>query len=159
MTIDPEPGPQIKLRPATAADQPVIKQMVKGAHLNPMGLKWQRFTLAVTPDGDTIGCIQHKPHQGGVTELASLVVNKRWRRKGVARLLIDHLKETAGSPLWLMCAAHLAPFYEPFGFRRVYLGQPMPGYFKWIYRLTFIMNRVSTQNYALAIMVWNSEIP
>lgn len=157
MTNDAPASLLYTLRPATAADNDTIKQMVRGAHLNPMGLKWQRFTLAVTPAGETIGCIQYKPHRGDVTELASLVVNKRWRKKGIARQLVDHIKETAGSPLWLMCAAPLAKFYEPFGFRRVYLGDAMPAYFRWMLRLTFIMNRVSPQNFGLAIMVWEGN--
>ncbi len=150
-------APAISLRAAAATEQSTIKQMVRGAHLNPMGLKWQRFTLAVTPDNEIVGCIQLKPHRGDVLELASLVVNKRWRRKGIGRLLIDHLKETAGPPIWLMCALPLARFYKPFGFRRVRLGQPMPTYFRWILRLTYVVHRLSPQNFSLAIMVWDTE--
>jgi N-acetylglutamate synthase-like GNAT family acetyltransferase len=130
--------------------------MVRAAHLNPMGLKWQRFTLAVSTDGNIVGCIQLKPHRGGVLELASLVVSKEWRRKGIARLLIDHLKQTVGPPIWLMCASPLTRFYKPFGFRQVYLGQPMPAYFRWMLRLTLILNRLSPQSFGLAIMVWEN---
>ena len=148
-------APTFQLRVAAAADQPTIKQMVKSAHLNPMGLDWRRFTLAVTADDQIVGCIQHKPHRGGAVELASLVVVKGWRRKGVARQLIDHLKETAGSPLWLMCASRLTKFYEPFGFRQVTLGRPMPRYFRWMLRLAYLFNRVTPPNQTLAIMVWD----
>lgn len=148
--------PQLLLRAATAADQSIIKRMVRGAHLNPMGLNWQRFTMAVTAENEIVGCIQLKPHRKDVLELASLVVSKGWRRKGISRLLIDHLKSTAGPPLWLMCNSKLAPFYQPFGFRRVYLGQPMPTYFRWTLRLTFVLNRLSPQGVQLAIMVWDN---
>ena len=147
-------SPAITLRPANAADQQTIKQMVRGAHLNPMGLKWQRFTLAVTSGDKVIGCIQLKPHRGGVLELASLVVSREWRKIGIGRLLIDHLKDTAGPPIWLMCASPLTRFYKPFGFRQVRPGQPMPTYFRWILRSTYIVNRLSSQNFSLAIMVW-----
>lgn len=143
-----------KLRPATAADQPTIKQMVRGARLNPLGLNWERFVLAVTADDQIIGCVQLKPHRGGVFELASLVVVKSWRRKGVARQLIEHLKETAGPPLWLMCASWLIKFYEPFGFRQVRLGEPMPGYYRWTLRMSFLLNWVGPRGMTLAIMVW-----
>lgn len=119
-----------------------------------MGLDWERFTLAVTADDQIVGCIQYKPHRGGVVELASLVVVKGWRRQGVARQLIDHLKETAGPPLWLMCASRLTKFYEPFGFRQVGLGQAMPGYFRWMLRMAYIVNRVAPTEQTLAIMVW-----
>ncbi|MFZ0546269.1 MAG: GNAT family N-acetyltransferase [Candidatus Promineifilaceae bacterium] len=146
-----------KLRAASTADQPTITQMVKGAHLNPMGLNWQRFTLAETPDGRIIGCVQHKHHRGDVIELASLVVVKEWRRKGVARRLIDHIKETAGSPLWLMCVSQLTGFYQQFGFRRVTLKEPMPTYFRWILRMFFLIDRFSPPHQTLAIMVWEKD--
>jgi N-acetylglutamate synthase-like GNAT family acetyltransferase len=144
----------VSLRPAAADEQDIIKKMVRDAHLNPMGLKWQRFTVAVDGQDCVVGCIQHKPHKGEVVELGSLVVHKGWRKQGVARLLIDHLKESAGPPLWLMCRSGLTSFYEPFGFRRVYLGQPMPGSFRWLLRATFLLNRLAPPNQQLAIMVW-----
>lgn len=149
--------PPFKLRAAKKADQPTIKQMVREARLNPLGLKWERFTVAVTESDRVIGCVQLKPHRGGVLELASLVVVKEWRRKGVARRLIEHLKKTAGPPIWLMCGSRLTEFYEPFGFRRVSLGEPMPGYYRWILRMTFILNRISLPGMTLAIMVWEGD--
>jgi N-acetylglutamate synthase-like GNAT family acetyltransferase len=146
-----------RLRPATAADQQTIKQMIRSAQLNPIGLNWQRFTLAVTADDQIIGCIQLKPHRGGVLELASLVVVKGWRRKGVARQLIDWLKETAEPPIWLMCMSRLKKFYEPFGFRQVNLGEPMPAYYRWMLRLAFVINRLGPPGQSLTIMVWDGE--
>ena len=143
-----------RLRVATEEDQAIIKDMVRGAQLNPFGLKWQRFVLAVTAEDAVIGCIQLKPHKGDVWELASLVVNKGWRRKGVARLLIEHLQETAAPPVWLMCMSRLKNFYEQFGFRQVVLGQPMPGYYKWLLRMGFIVNRLGPAGQQLTIMVW-----
>lgn len=142
------------LRAAGAADRERIKEMVRGARLNPMGLAWERFTVAVTAENEIIGCVQLKPHRGGVLELASLVVSKEWRRKGVARRLIDHLKQRAGPPLWLMCTSRLTTFYEPFGFRRVRLGQPMAAYYRWLLRMAYFLNRMAPQGESLAVMVW-----
>jgi N-acetylglutamate synthase-like GNAT family acetyltransferase len=154
--ISLDAGQQIfRLRPAAATDQQTIKQMVRSARLNPIGLNWQRFILAVTADDQIIGCVQLKPHRGGVLELASLVVIKGWRRKGVARLLIENLKETAEPPIWLMCMSRLKKFYEPFGFRQVRLGEPMPGYYRWMLRMTFIINRLGPPGQSLTIMVWD----
>lgn len=145
------------LRAATAADHPTIKQMVRGAHLNPFGLNWRRFTLAVTNSDEIVGCIQLKSHRGGTDELASLVVAKGWRRMGIARRLIEYLQETAEPPLWLMCAYRLTKFYAPFGFQQVRLGQPMPGYYRWMLRLAFVFNRVGPVEQQLAIMVWRGN--
>jgi N-acetylglutamate synthase-like GNAT family acetyltransferase len=147
----------VQLRAASAADQPTIKEMVRGARLNPIGLDWERFTLAVTGENKIIGCAQLKTHRGGVLELASLVVVKGWRRKGVARRLIDHLKETAGPPLWLMCSSRLTTFYEPFGFRQVRLGQAMPAYYRRLLRMAYLFNRLAPSQETLAVMVWDGK--
>lgn len=149
--------PPFRLRNATAADQTAIKVMVRAARLNPFGLKWQRFVLAVTAENEIIGCVQLKPHRVNVLELASLVVVKGWRRKGVARLLIENLKENAGPPIWLMCMSRLEKFYEQFGFRQMTLGQPMPGYYRWLLRMGFIVNRFGPKGQQLTIMVWGKE--
>lgn len=149
--------PSYALRSATEADQSTINEMVRSARLNPFSLKWQRFVLAVTADNQIVGCVQLKPHRGSVVELASLVVVKGWRRKGVARLLIEHLKETAEPPIWLMCMSRLKKFYEQFGFRQVTLGQPMPGYYRWLLRMGFLVNRFGPPGQKLTIMVWEGH--
>jgi N-acetylglutamate synthase-like GNAT family acetyltransferase len=131
--------------------------MVRGARLNPMGLNWQRFVLAETSENHIVGCVQLKPHRGNVLELASLVVVKGWRRKGVARFLIEHLKENAGPPIWLMCMSRLKKFYQQFGFKQVTLGQPMPGYYRWLLRMGFLVNRFGPPGQKLTIMVWEAD--
>jgi len=146
-----------RLRVATEADQAIIKDMVRGAKLNPLGLKWQRFVLAVTAEDQIVGCVQLKPHRGEALELASLVVSKGWRRKGIARLLIEHLKKTTGPPIWLMCMSRLKKFYQQFGFSQVHLGQPMPGYYRWLLRMSFLINRFGPSGQKLTIMVWQDK--
>jgi N-acetylglutamate synthase-like GNAT family acetyltransferase len=102
--------------------------------INPMDLDWQRFVIAVTPEGEMIGCGQIKPHADGSRELASIAVAPAWRKHGVARLIIEYL--IAGEPgiLYLTCRASLEPFYTRFGFKAIEQ-QEMPPYFHRISRL------------------------
>lgn len=144
----------IQLRPARAGDTPLIKQYIRQARLNPQGLDWQRFTIAIDPAGQTIGCIQLKPHKGGSQELASLVVERSWRKQRVATLLIEHVKAKAGRPLWLMCGSHLIPFYQKFDFVEVNKLTQMPPYFRRMRRLFGLFVRLMSGKHYLAIMVW-----
>ncbi len=143
----------ITLRPAVRLDEPLIRGMVRQARLNPFGLTWERFVLAITSDGQVVGCVQAKPH-GDLLELASLVVLPGWRRKGIARLLICHLQEKVGSPLWLMCRGQLTPFYEAFSFRQVTDPAELPAYFRRIQRLSALFRPVIPADDRLAIMLW-----
>jgi predicted N-acetyltransferase YhbS len=83
--------------------------------------------------GLVTGCVQLKTHwrwrRPPVRELASLVVSRAWRRKGIASLLVRHVQEQSGPPLWLMCRSRLVPFYERFDFREVKSKCQMPLYF------------------------------
>ncbi|MCB8916843.1 MAG: GNAT family N-acetyltransferase [Ardenticatenaceae bacterium] len=144
----------IRLRPAGASDQPAIKQLIRDAQLNPMGLAWRRFTLAVDPAGAMIGCVQYKPHRDGSCELASLVVVRAWQRRGVAAALVHHIQQQPGPPLWLMCGRPLAPFYRQFGFLLVDDPAGMPPYFRRIQRLVGLFSRRAEHGSPLAIMHW-----
>jgi N-acetylglutamate synthase-like GNAT family acetyltransferase len=53
------------LRPATEEDIKTIRQLVRIGQINPTGLKWQRFIVAETPEGQVIGCGQIKSHSDG----------------------------------------------------------------------------------------------
>jgi amino-acid N-acetyltransferase len=122
------------LRPATSADFPAIRGLIHLVQINPIDLDWQRFVIAVTPEGEMIGCGQIKPHADGSRELASIAVTPSWRKHGVARRVIEHL--VAGEPgtLYLTCRASLGPFYTRFGFKTIEQ-QEMPPYFRRISRL------------------------
>lgn len=122
------------LQPATAAHQPIIKQLIREAHLNPIGINWERFRLACDPEGMVIGCAQVKPHRDGSRELASLVVRKPWRKRGISRALISALMERETEPLWLTCASNLVPYYQKFGFEEVTSLSQMPAYYRWARR-------------------------
>ena len=144
------PKSPVRLRPATAADQPTIRRMVRGARLNPRHLEWPNFVVAVDEGGTMVGCGQIRPHQGDVWELASLVTAEAWRGRGVAADIIHHLQAQhaqshPNAPLWLMCASNLVPFYTPFGFAEVTNNPELPTHFgrmrtiartiQWLFRI------------------------
>jgi N-acetylglutamate synthase-like GNAT family acetyltransferase len=122
------------LRPALATDFASIKELIYSSEVNPMGLDWKRFIIAVNPTGEVIGCGQLKPHGKEVLELASIAVKPEYRNQGVARAIIEHLLADSPRPLYLMCRSRLEPLYEKFGFRTISYDE-MPRYFQRISRL------------------------
>ena len=55
----------ITYRPAQASDEAAIKALIRTVNINPMGLKWQRFLVALDKNGQLIGCGQIKSHRDG----------------------------------------------------------------------------------------------
>src|SRR5512142_861341 len=100
------------LRPATSDDAAAIRRLIRLVKINPLGLDWRRFALAVDDLGNMLGCGQLKPHEDGLLELASIAVVPEQRGNGVARAIIEHLISIAPRPLYLTCRSHLGPFYE-----------------------------------------------
>jgi N-acetylglutamate synthase-like GNAT family acetyltransferase len=96
-------APDFRLHAAVRADSAPIRRLIRAARINPTGLDWRRFTVAVEGTRRLIGCGQIKPHPDGSRELASLAVEETWRGQGVASALIKHLQEIFGPPLWLTC--------------------------------------------------------
>lgn len=140
-----------KLRPATEEDAAVIRQLVHIGKINPTGLKWQRFMVAMSDQGQVIGCGQVKPHGDGSDELASIVVHPDWRGQGVARAIIEHFLAKYKGDLYLMCRSSIGPIYEKFGF--VALSQEeMPRYFKRIVRMLGLLDRVMSEGERVMIM-------
>lgn len=139
------------LRPAVERDADAIRELVRGAHLNPTGLDWPRFTVAVTPAQQVVGCVQLKPHRDGSLELASLVVGRDWRGEGVARALIEHLLEAHPGELYLMCRSNLGALYARFGFRPIE-GDDLPVYFRRISRLAGVFGMLSKTGEKLLVM-------
>lgn len=122
------------LRPARETDLSWIKGLIYSSEINPMGLDWKRFIVAVNPDEEIIGCGQLKPHGKDVLELASIAVKPEYRNRGVGRAIIEHLLANSPRPLYLMCRSRLEPLYEKFGFRAI-PHDKMPRYFQRISRL------------------------
>jgi amino-acid N-acetyltransferase len=147
---------KVTLRPATETDQPKIRNLVWDARLNPTGLDWRRFIVAVDEYGEVIGCAQIKPHRDGTYEMASLVVSPGFQNRGVARMILDRLIQDHHGDLYLMCRASLAPFYQKFGFRAV--SEPeMPHYFLRISRLVSLTEVLRKDGDSLLIMQLDTD--
>jgi amino-acid N-acetyltransferase len=130
------------LRPALKTDFPAIKELIHSGEINPMGLNWERFVVAVNPEEKVIGCGQLKPHGKEILELASLVVSSEYRNQGIARAIIEHLLADGPRPLYLMCRSQLEPLYEKFGFRTISY-EEMPRYFQRISKLAGWVEKVA----------------
>ena len=148
--------PRFCLRPARQSDKRIIKQLVRRARLNPLGLDWERFTIAVDDKGDVVGIIQLKPHGDGSQELASLVVARPWRSRGIAAALVAAVKAQSDGVLWLMCERGLVSFYERFGFETVESAAHMSPYYRRIWQLARLFDVVTRGVASLAIMRWQS---
>jgi N-acetylglutamate synthase-like GNAT family acetyltransferase len=131
------PDMLLTLRHASQADFPAIRNLIDAVEINPMGLDWRRFIIAVDMDDHLVGCGQVKPHQDGSLELASIAVQPEWRKQGVARAIILQLLETHPRPLYLVCRSRLGTFYEKFGFVNITNPVDMPPHFRqlsWLVR-------------------------
>ena len=146
------PGTVFTLRPASQADFPAIRRLIYEVQINPMGLEWRRFSMAVDANDRLVGCGQVKQHQDGSLELASIAVLPEWRKQGVARAIILHLLETAPHPLYLTCRGSLGPFYEKFGFQEVTASAELPPYFRRITRLVKVFQRLRLSHEHLLVM-------
>jgi N-acetylglutamate synthase-like GNAT family acetyltransferase len=139
------------LRSATKDDATIIRNLVRIGQINPTGLKWQRFVVAETAQGQVIACGQVKPHGDGSDELASIVVDPDWRGKGVARAIIEHFIAIYDGDLYLMCRENLGPLYEKFGFQSL-PQEEMPRYFYRIMRMLGLLDRVMSDGERVLIM-------
>jgi N-acetylglutamate synthase-like GNAT family acetyltransferase len=139
------------LRPATETDFPEIKALIRQVRINPTGLDWRRFTVAVEGSGQMVACAQLKPVPGGLTELASLAVRPAFRQQGIARALIEHLLEEAPRPVYLTCRSSLGKLYEKFGFRALEADET-PAYYRRLQRLAGVFLELTRRNETLFVM-------
>ena len=146
---------EIVIHPATSEDTAAIRSLVIKGNINPTGLDWRRFLVAVSSEGEVIGCGQIKPHRDGSQELASLAVAEEWRGLGVARGILERLiaskEESKEGPIYLMCRSSLGSLYEKFGFEPVEHPQ-MPKYFQRVSRLSSIIEVLRKEGETLLIM-------
>lgn len=139
------------LRPAQESESGVIKDLIHLAGINPMGLDWKRFVVAVDNREQVIGIGQIKPHGTEVLELASIAVFPAYRGQGIARAIIEHLLRDSPRPLYLMCESSLGPLYEKFGFRGM-VYEEMPRYFQRISKLAGIVTTLARREEHLLVM-------
>jgi N-acetylglutamate synthase-like GNAT family acetyltransferase len=111
------------IRPAIEADRPAIRALVRGERINPTGLDWRRFLVAEDERG-LAGAAQVRAHRDGARELASLVVRREARGRGIASALIDALlrreaERRATGRLFMITGAAFAGRYGRWGFRPI----------------------------------------
>ncbi len=140
------------IRPATQEEFQAIRTLIHTVQINPMGLEWGRFQVAMSPGGELLGCGQVKPHSDGTKELASIAVRETERGQGIAGAIITTLIELEpGRPLYLMCRARLNSFYDKFGFRAIKFKE-MPPYSKRISRVERLFNSSAQAEDRLLVM-------
>jgi N-acetylglutamate synthase-like GNAT family acetyltransferase len=105
----------IVIRAATPRDQAAIVELVRSEPLNPAGLEWQRFVVAIDRGG-LAGTVQMRHHADGSRELGSLVVRRDLRGRGVAARLIDALLQRHEDRVLLVTRTTRAPYFAPWGF-------------------------------------------
>ncbi len=142
---------EISLRAALEDDFSAIKDLVREGQINPMGLDWQRFIVAVTQENIVIGCGQIKPHRDGTNELASIVVTKKWRKLGIAKMIIEELMRGYEGELYLMCQSSLGTIYEKYQFVALNENE-MPKYFRRINKLVGFVEPLRKSGETLLVM-------
>jgi N-acetylglutamate synthase-like GNAT family acetyltransferase len=139
------------VRPARETEAGQIKDLIHLVGINPMGLDWKRFVVAVNDRDEMIGCGQLKPHGEDVLELASIAVYPEYQGKGIGRAIIEYLLKDSPRPLYLMCESSNGPLYEKFGFRAISYAE-MPRYFQRISKLAGLVSTLSRREEYLLIM-------
>lgn len=139
------------LRPARETESGAIKDLIHSAGINPMGLDWKRFIVAVNAHDQVIATGQIKPHGKDLLELASIAVKPEYRGEGLARAIIEHLLKDSPRPLYLTCISSLEPLYNKFGF--VSIPYPwMPRYFQRISKLAGLVFTLANRGESLLVM-------
>jgi N-acetylglutamate synthase-like GNAT family acetyltransferase len=139
------------IRPARETEAAHIRDLIHLVGINPMGLDWKRFVVAVNDRDEMLGCGQLKPHGQEVLELASIAVYPEHQGKGIARAIVEHLLRDSPRPLYLMCQSSLGPFYEKFGFRGISY-EAMPRYFQRISKVAGLVTTLAQREERLLIM-------
>ena len=141
----------IRIRPAYETEAAQIRDLIYLVGINPMGLDWKRFVVAVNDQDEMIGCGQLKPHGQDILELASIAVYPEHQGKGVARAIIEHLLKDSPRPLYLMCQASIGSLYEKFGFQAISY-EEMPRYFQRMSKLAGLVTTLARREERLLVM-------
>lgn len=151
MAIPNQSIPAFSIQSAKPEQASQIRSLVLRSGINPTGLNWERFLVALTPNGDFIGCGQIKPHSDGTRELASVAVEPKWRGRGVGRAIIESLLAYNPGDLYLMCQSNLGPLYEKFDFHTITEAE-MPTYFRRVSKLAGVLSNLAKAGERLLIM-------
>ena len=142
---------QYELRPALESESAQIKKLINLVGINPTGLDWKRFIVAVNENGQVIGCGQIKPHGVDIRELASIAVMPEFQGNGIARAVIERLLSTVPRPVYLMCISKMGGLYGKFGFKAISY-EEMPRYFQRIAKLFHLADVVRHGGEELLVM-------
>ena len=145
------------IRKATREDAAFIRRLIWQVGINPLGLNWRRFVVAVHGQRVRIGCAQLKMHKDGSRELASVAVVPLYRHQRVGGGMIRFILEDQDPPIYLTCRGELVSFYARFGFIEITDLDLMPSYFR---RVKKVFNWLEKINWVerLAVMVWRGEV-
>ena len=139
------------LRPARETESRAIKDLIHFVGINPMGVDWKRFVVAVDSQDQIIGIGQLKHHGKDILELASIAVYPEYQGQGIARAIIEYLLRDSPRPLYLMCESKNGSLYEKFGFREIPYKE-MPRYFQRISKLAGLATTLARHDQRLMIM-------
>ncbi len=140
------------LRSATQSDSRAIRELIWQVGINPVGLDWRRFVVAIDEQGRLAGCGQVKPHFDGSRELASIAVQPRLQGQGIGSTVVRWLLEEHLPPLYLTCVDSRVSFYRRFGFETLELGE-MPRYYRLLVSGHRFFRRLFRWPERLAVMV------
>jgi ribosomal protein S18 acetylase RimI-like enzyme len=140
------------VRPATRDDFPAIRSLIHTVRINPFGLDWRRFLVAVTPQDKLLGCGQIKLHGDGLREMASIAVQEQARGHGVAQAVIKALIVLEPQrPIYGMCRDRLKLLYMKFGSHSIGIDE-MPPYFRRIFLIERFLHSNAKPNDRLLVM-------
>jgi len=106
------------LRRALPDDEPRIRALVRAERMNLNGLRWPAFIVACA-GLLVVGAAQIRLHRDGSREFASLVVDPRFRGRGIGKALISTLLAQETCRLHVITSRKGVPAYERHGFHRV----------------------------------------
>lgn len=141
----------LTLRPARETESAAIKDLIYSVGINPMGLDWKRFVVAVDAQDQVVATGQIKPHGRDILELASIAVRSEYRGQGLARAIIEHLLKDSPRPLYLTCVSSLEPLYDKFGFISIPYRE-MPRYFQRLSKLAGMVFTLASRGESLLVM-------
>ena len=127
------------IRDGRVGDRKAIWRIIRNRRLNPFGIDWSKFLVAVDPEERVIGIGQLKSHRRDSVELASIAVVRRYERQGIATDIIVSLIRRAEPGVWLSCLQKMREFYRQFGFEEVPPKDVAPGYYRIFARVSSII--------------------
>ena len=142
----------VTIRKALKKDAAAIRSLIWLVQINPFGLDWRHFLVAVNEQEQVVATGQIKPHRDGTRELASIATRPDYRSQGLASAIINRLLQETPRPLYLRCAEKMGLFYTRFQFRVLALAEMPPDYARDIRRMDWMRRRMVPKMPHLLIM-------